>query len=165
MFEYLDRHPDKAKRFASAMRSFNVSLGHEPLSVIKNFPWESVGTGTVVDIGGSEGHVSIALAQTYPLLNFVVQDRPEVIKDAANRLPAGLSDRIRFMAHDFFTEQPIKADVYLLRRILHNWPDSYCVKILQSLVPALGRDARIVINDGVVPDPRTLPYLAEKTVR
>lgn len=165
MLEHLGKHPDKTKLFTSAMKSFNVSLGHEPLDVTKTYRRESFGKGTIVDVGGSEGHVSIALAERYPLLNFVVQDRPEVVKDGVEEVPHDLSDHIKFMALDFFTEQPIKAEAYLLRRILQNWPDLYCVKILQSLVPALKKVAGVIINDGLMPEPNTLPHLAEKRIR
>ena len=43
------------------------------------------------------------------------------------------------MEHDFFfLEQPVKsADVYLIRWILHDWPNTYAFKILRALVPAL----------------------------
>lgn len=165
MFEYLDKNPDKAKRFARAMRSFSSSLGHQAFVVIKGYAWESLGQGLVVDIGGSQGHVSIALAQSYPSLSFIVQDRGEVIKGAAEALPGDLSHRITFMAHDFFTDQPVKADVYLLRRVLHDWSDSHCINILQGLVPSLKKGARIIVNDGIMPDPGKLPYLAERQAR
>lgn len=69
------------------------------------------------------------------------------------------------MIHDFFIQQPIVADVYLFRAIFHNWPDHYCVKILHSLIPALKHGARIIVNDGVVPEPGTLDLLAERNIR
>lgn len=171
MFEYLAQHPEKAKRFASAMKSFaTVPQGKNAspsvsLHVLGKYRWDSIGKGMVVDVGGSEGHVSIALAMIYPDLQFVVQDRPEVIREAVNRLPEAVADRVTFMAHDFFTDQPVTADVYLLRRILHNWPDAYAVKILKSLVPAFNKGARIIVNDDVLAEPNTLPRLVERQVR
>lgn len=171
MFEYLAQHPEKAKRFASAMKSFaTVPQGKNAspsvsLHVLGKYRWDSIGKGMVVDVGGSEGHVSIALAMIYPDLQFVVQDRPEVIREAVNRLPETVADRVTFMAHDFFTDQPVTADVYLLRRILHNWPDAYAVKILKSLVPAFNKGARIIVNDDVLAEPNTLPRLVERQVR
>ena len=39
------------------------------------------------------------------------------------------------------------------------------MKILQKLIPALKPGARIVINDSLVPEPGTLPLLAEKEAR
>ena len=50
-----------------------------PMSDTKAFPWASIGSGTVVDVGGSEGKVSMELAESFPRLSLIVQDRPEVI--------------------------------------------------------------------------------------
>jgi len=70
------------------------------------------------------------------------------------------------MAHDFLTEQPVKyADVYFFRWIFHNWSDKYCIKILRNLIPALKVNARIVINDNVLPEPGTMPIFREERLR
>ena len=56
------------------------------------------------------------------------------------------------MEHDFFEEQPVKgADVYLLRWVLHDWSDSYAVRILRALIPALNKGARVILNETVLP--------------
>jgi hypothetical protein len=41
----------------------NVAVGSEISDIRKAFPWETLGEGTVVDVGGSNGHISIALAK------------------------------------------------------------------------------------------------------
>ena len=70
------------------------------------------------------GGMSLELAKRFPSLNFVLQDRASVVEKAkvvwAREVPGVVaSGRIKFMAHDFFTEQPIKrAEVYLMRHIL-----------------------------------------------
>jgi len=70
------------------------------------------------------------------------------------------------MEHDFLTEQPVKnADVYFFRWIFHNWSDKYCIKILRSLIPALKTNARIVINDNVLPEPGVMPNFREERLR
>jgi hypothetical protein len=78
-------------------------------------------------------------------------------------LPKELSNKIEFMPHDFFTEQPVQhADVYFFRWIFHNWSDKYCTQILRNLIPALKNGARIVINDNVLPEPGVLPIWREE---
>ena len=70
------------------------------------------------------------------------------------------------MEHDFMTEQPVKgADVYLIRWVLHNWSDKYCLRILRNLIPALKNGARIVIQDNCLPEPNTLSYTEEAKLR
>lgn len=58
---------------------------------------------------------------------------------------------ICFYASNFFTEQPIRADVYFFRSIFHNWADKYCIKILKNLVPALKPGARVIIHERILP--------------
>ncbi|MCJ1246594.1 hypothetical protein MMC30_003803 [Trapelia coarctata] len=66
---------------------------------------------------------------------------------------------------DFFTPQPVTADVYYFRWIFHNWSDQYCIQILRNLIPALQPGARIVVNEFVMPEPGTLGRAEERVVR
>ena len=148
------------------MKAFGGGPDISPKFLVERFPWASLGTGTVVDIGGSNGATSIAIAEAHPALRFVVQDRPEVIEEASKSdMPHYLGSRIEFMAHDFFTEQPVMANVYLFRYILHNWPDEYSIKILQQLTPTLKPGARVLINDHLLPEPNTASLTTEREVR
>lgn len=156
-----------AKRFAGAMSAFANGAGLSPLFLVNGYPWSSIGngTGTVVDVGGSKGNVSVALARSVQKLHFVVQDLPNMIDGAKDTLPDDVADRIEFMAYDFFTEQPLEADAYLFRNIFHNWSDSYVIKILQATVPALKPGARIVANDYLIPEPKSMSPSKEREIR
>lgn len=134
--------------------------------VLNSFDWTSLSNGLVVDVGGSHGSLSIAIAQSFPTLRFIVQDKAEVVELGREMLPANVRDRVSFMSHDFFTEQPVKnADVYALRWILHDWSDKYAVRILQALIPALKPGARILVIEQVLPEPGTASRYQEKTFR
>jgi len=110
-------------------------------------------------VGGNSGSASLAMAEKYPGLPFVVQDLPEPIHNAraqADSLPADVAPRIEFLEHDFFTPQPVKdADVYLLRMIIHDWADADAVRILKELTKVMKEGSRIVIMDMVLPTPGT----------
>lgn len=137
-----------------------------------HFAWSELpASSLVVDVGGSKGHVSLHLARIYTHLKFIVQDLPEVIYGAADQLQSSednnaLKDRIEFVSHDMFEEQPVKnADVYLLRYVLHDWGDKYCIYIIRNLIPALKNGAKIVIQDHVLPEPGTMGLLQEMQMR
>ncbi|KAL9123433.1 MAG: hypothetical protein Q9187_000003 [Circinaria calcarea] len=166
LFTVLAKNPSRAQRFAEAMSYFSTGGGYEPQYLLDNYPWASLGKATVVDVGGSYGSVSIALAQQFPSLRCVVQDRPEVVVDGPARIPPELTDRVSFQPHDFFTDQPIKgADIYFFRWIFHDWSDKYSIKILRCLIPALKRGARIVINEYLLPEPGVLSAYTERGLR
>lgn len=76
LFEYLSEHADSRKRFADMSGFFarSTSPGLAPQYIVSGYPWADLPAGaTVVDMGGSHGAFSLALAREFPLLKFVVQ--------------------------------------------------------------------------------------------
>lgn len=111
------------------------------------------------------------LAQAFPHLKLVVQDLPENAirgrEAAADSLPVDITSRLTFQAHDFTQPQAVRgADVYLLRMILHDWPDDEAVKILRHIVAAMIKaESRLLIMDTVLPILGTVPVSVERVVR
>lgn len=151
-YHVLDKDPSLARRFAAVMSFFQRGGGYSVRHVLSAFDWSSLEVGDkVVDVGGSHGDTAIVIAQQYPSLHLIVQDLPETISSAPS-LPDDLVTRIDFMPHDFFTRQPVEdASVYILRWVLHNWPDKYAIRILRALCPALAPQSKVLIFDVVVP--------------
>ncbi|KAJ3497719.1 hypothetical protein NLG97_g1692 [Lecanicillium saksenae] len=119
---------------------------------LHDYPWDSLGEATVVDVGGGVGGFCLQLAQLYPKLKLVLQDREHSVKKAEAEVwptenPEALTrGRIRFVPHDFFQPNPEhNADVYWLRYILHDWSDDYCVRILNGIKQSMGPRSRILI--------------------
>lgn len=163
MFEFFEENPERMNRFKDSMSFLQTFPGLQNSFVLQGFDWASLGNGVVVDVGGSHGLVSQDIAREFPALRFVVQDLPKVIEDAKTKAPAELADRVTFMAHDMFTEQPVKeADVYYFRWIFHDWSDKYCIKILRSLIPALKAGARIMFSERCLEAPGTVGPLQER---
>lgn len=166
MFDEIAQYPERAQHYAEAMTWFNTRPGLEPSHVLDAFPWEAVGTGTVVDIGGGYGAFSIALAERFPRVRCIVQDKAEVVAEARAKIPLDLRDRIFFTEHDFFKDQPtIDVDIFFLRWILHDWSDAYAVRILRALIPALKPGTKVLVNETIVPEPGTMSSYEEKLVR
>ncbi|MCJ1310857.1 hypothetical protein MMC25_004525 [Agyrium rufum] len=167
MWKYYASHPAMAKRFAGAMATFADGPSISPSLLAKGYPWSSIGDGKglVVDVGGSKGNISVALAQATHGLRFMVQDLPGAMQGAKDALPTELASRIEFMEHDFFVDQPIQADAFLFRMIFHNWSDQNVIKILQATIPGLKAGSRVVINDYLLPEPKTMSLMKERTIR
>ncbi|KAF2969065.1 hypothetical protein GQX73_g4493 [Xylaria multiplex] len=158
------KFPERARRFGNAMRAFTEGTGFELSHIVNNFPWGDLGEGIIV--GGSQGFASFAIARQFPQVSCVVQDLEPVIAAVKNDTPPDLASRVKFMTHDFFTEQPVVgADVYFFRWIFHNWSDKYAVEILRKHIPALKKGAKIVINDNILPQPGMLSQWQEDRLR
>lgn len=50
VYEEFLKFPERARRFGNAMRSFTEGTGFELSHIADNFPWETLGDGTVVDV-------------------------------------------------------------------------------------------------------------------
>ncbi|XDG05996.1 hypothetical protein ABKA04_005611 [Annulohypoxylon sp. FPYF3050] len=156
LFEYLPKNQDMNKKY----HEFFVARVNTPLWSVDRlraaWPWASMGKVTVVDVGGSSGHTVQALAPLMPEATFIVQDNNLSALEMGRRTVAAnpsLESRIQFMKHNFFEPQPVTADVYIYRHVLHDWNDEDSIKILSSLLPVLKRGARILISEGIVPSP------------
>lgn len=151
--------PDQSgrlRRFGSAMRG--VEALQPPDAILSAFDWSSLPNGSVVvDVGGGVGTSSLPLAQAYPNLEILIQDRPPVVEDGLKlwkvKLPKALeTGQVKFQVHDFFTAQPItNASVYLLKQIMHDWSDPYASKILTELRKTAKQDTKLVLIDTVIP--------------
>ncbi|CAG8957889.1 hypothetical protein HYFRA_00000229 [Hymenoscyphus fraxineus] len=154
MFVTFGKDPRRAKRMGGAMTSLTGGEGYEISYLLRNYDWASLNENhaTIVDLGGSHGFVCRALAEHYPNLKFIVQDLQKTI-DSAPKLEEPLASRIKYQSHDFFTTQSVKdADVYFFRWIFHNHSDKYAAKILESLIPAMKKGAKVLINDHCLRD-------------
>ncbi|KAF2194759.1 O-methyltransferase [Zopfia rhizophila CBS 207.26] len=165
-FDVIKKDPKKQQQFIDAMSFSHLHPSFRIEHLLDNYDFGSIGKGTIVDVGGSHGRVSIEIAKKFPDVNCIVQDLPEAISGLDEHIPSDLKGRILGMEHDFLTPQPIRyGDIYLLRWILHDWSDKYCIKILQNLIPGLRKGSKIVINDICIPEPGQLGPRAERGLR
>ena len=162
----MGKDPQRAKQFADGMSFIHSAPGFDPKHLVNGYDFAFTEQGIFVDIGGSQGPVSIAVARAYPNFRCIVQDMPGTIKSGEAALPAELKDRVSFMAHDFWTEQSVKdADIYFFSWVFHDWADKHGVKILRRLIPTLKRGARILIYDVCMPPPGMIPRYEEHLLR
>jgi hypothetical protein len=71
------------------------------------------------------------------------------VADGIKAAPEG--DRVEVVGGSFFEEVP-KADLYLIKMILHDWDDAECVKILETIRKAIPLGGRIAVIDYLLPE-------------
>ncbi|KAI9370292.1 6-hydroxytryprostatin B O-methyltransferase [Aspergillus egyptiacus] len=157
-FEVLEKDPINRDRWHDGMAVHNDSMVRH---VAHAYDWSAV--QSLVDIGGSEGHVATVIAKAFDHIQITVQDRAEIIRKARQRVDQ--DPRVTFEEHDFFTPQPRIADAYLLRLILHDWNDADCSQIIRQISPAMRPRARLLIMDAVLPEPREGSPQTERQLR
>jgi hypothetical protein len=116
----------------------------------------------VVDVGGGHGIVTIALLRQHRALRGTVYDLAHAAPGAQDALQAsGLADRAEFVAGDFFESVPAGGDAYVLKSVLHDWPDADCTRILTSCRAAMSGTARLFVVERLA----TLPLTPTATDR
>jgi demethylsterigmatocystin 6-O-methyltransferase len=157
-FEYLKTDPVQMKALGHIMVLDGVQSWTSLYPVEQEVAgFEASGeSALLVDIGGGFGQHSVMFKERFPELagRVVVQDIPSTFAHLPPSKPAG----IEFEIHDFFTPQPIRgAKFYYMRHIMHDWPDEDCVRILRSIIPAMGPESLILIDEVVLPETK-LPW-------
>ena len=87
------------------------------------------------------------------LLRSALYDLPQVIAGAPALLrQQGVEDRVRLEAGAFFDSVPAGGDAYIMKLIIHGWPDEQAVAILRNVHAAAGGDATVLLIEMLLPD-------------
>ncbi|OIW29209.1 S-adenosyl-L-methionine-dependent methyltransferase [Coniochaeta ligniaria NRRL 30616] len=164
LFAFLQTDRDSQAHFMGAMRGLSR----------RKRPWtdyydtsalvddHDAGKPLLVDVGGGHGLDVLRMLERHsgidnevvPLGELVLQDLPEVVALAREKLEAGDNlNKVKVMAHDFFEPQPLAgARAYLMRSVLHDWNDEKAGLILRATAAAMERGySRLLICDAVLP--------------
>ncbi len=148
-WEDLDAHPEIAAEFDALMGP--AGHGTPDPEILPNGDWYSV--RTVVDVGGGTGALLAEILLAHPQVHGILVDFPKTVERAAETFAAaGVADRVEIIGQSFFDPLPAGADVYVLSKVLNDWPDRETLAILTRCAEAARPAGRIVISGGVSPD-------------
>jgi SAM-dependent methyltransferase len=103
------------------------------------------------------GQLLSLILERHQNITGVLFDLPSGV-DAAKKRTGSAAGRIQFLCGDFFDAVPSGADVYILKRIIHDWNHEQAVKILAKCREAMAPGGRVliaetIIREGDAPDP------------
>lgn len=147
-WEYVASHPDEAGLFDASMTASAAGRADDLDAAL-----EGTETTRVVDVGGGQGELLTNLLHKHPNLTGTVFERPEVVAGHID-VPSDVGDRLSWVTGDFRVDIPAGADVYLLSRILHDWPDTESAAIVRTCSAAMRPGARLCILEQITPDHR-----------
>lgn len=155
VFKYLDEQVDDHEEIANVLNCFS---DFENTIIAKQCKLEQI--QSIVDIGGGQGSFLRELLNINLHSNGILFDQTHVINDAPNLTDhPSLSQRLDKVGGDFFKHIPEKADAYFLKRILNDWNDRDCSRILENVRNAMTPFSRLYIIDAVVPPSGHIPYV------
>jgi hypothetical protein len=143
IWDHFSDHPEEGARFANAMRQLTAI---ELAALARAYPWPR--EGVICDVGGGIGTLLAAILERRERARGILVDAPEVLVEAEDFLRSrGLAERIERRAGDLFGALDARADVYVLKWILHDWSDEACREILHRVRATMPSRSRIVVID------------------
>jgi hypothetical protein len=159
-FERLGENPELAAHFNAAMVEFSSRVSGSFAAV-----YDFTGVQTVVDVGGGNGAVLMAVLQAHAGTRGILFDLAQGLAGAEEKFAtAGVADRVTLQEGSFFEAVPPGADLYLLKSIVHDWDDERALAILLNCARAMHPASRLVLLERRMPERIENPEDAFTTV-
>ncbi|XP_028359554.1 acetylserotonin O-methyltransferase [Phyllostomus discolor] len=125
LFSAIYRSEDEQLQFMRALQDIWSVQGRGVMAAFDLSPFP-----LICDLGGCSGALAKECVSLYPGCRVTVFDIPAVVRMARKHFPLLQEGRIGFQEGDFFSDPLPGADLYVLARVLHDWADEKCARLL-----------------------------------
>jgi O-methyltransferase domain len=127
VFEYLKQNPAEGQIFNDAMTQISM-IDSPAVADAYNFD----GIHSLVDIAGGHGLLLATVLKKNPQMRGTLYEMPHVLEGAKNG--------------------PLKsgADAYIMKHIIHDWPDDRCIQILKACRKGVNSGGKLLVVDNVI---------------
>ena len=142
-YDYMAERPEMARVFSDYMYAMT---SEEADAIAEAYDFST--TRLLVDVGGGQGALAHAVLKASPTTRAIVVDTPSVAESANARFAeSGLGDRAEAVPGDILHSVPTGGDLYVLRNVIHDWPDDVALAILGACRNAMTPtpDARLLL--------------------
>ncbi|MFC4587691.1 methyltransferase [Sphaerisporangium corydalis] len=138
------RHLAANPRLGASFDAMMASGADALADAVSGVDWS--GVRHVVDVGGGVGAFLAEVLGAGPGVRGTLVDLPETVEGGRRYLAGrGLEGRCAFSGQSFFDPLPVGGDVYVLRRVVHDWGDEEASLVLRRCAEAAGRRGRVVV--------------------
>ena len=143
LFPFINAMHDRAKKHAPSQLA-DIDLA---------------GISSVMDVGGGSGAYSMEFVTRKNEIRATVFDLPNVVPITRQFVDKeGFSEKIKIVAGDYVKDNlPLGFDLVFLSAILHSNPIDVNQELIIKCHKSLNRDGKIMIQDWIMNDERTLP--------
>ena len=148
LFDYMGKNPELGAVFNDAMTSVS-NMAIAPTMLAYDFRrFESI-----VDVGGGHGAFLAAILKQAPGARGLLFDLPEVVAGAEPVLrAAGVLSHCEIRSGSFFDGVPAGFDAYVLKTVVHDWPEDEALRILRNVRAAIPPHGTLLLVEMVLPD-------------
>jgi hypothetical protein len=145
IFEYLKQNPEEAQIFHDTMTGLSM-IDSPAVAAAYSFD----GIHSIVDVGGGHGLLLATILARNPHLKGTLYEVPHVVEGCRNGPLTPWMERCTLASGDMFSSVPAGADAYIMKHIIHDWPDDLCVKILTACQQGVNPGGKLLVVDNVI---------------
>lgn len=146
-YDFLMANPEYATVFFQGMGSMSAAET-DPILATYNFAQFR----KIVDIGGGRGVLLAGMLKNATSAAGILYDAPFATADAGPVFDqAGVTGRASIENGTFFDKLPSGADAYVLKHVLHDFPEGECIAILKNVREAIAANGKLLVVEYVIP--------------
>ncbi|KOY62121.1 methyltransferase [Photorhabdus heterorhabditis] len=134
-FEYLENNELLKSNFDTLMSRITDEIIHELVDI-----YDFNKNNRILDIGGGKGNLLKGISKKVIGKHYAVLDKYKEI-------PA--SENINFISGDFLKSIPSGYDLYILKNIIHDWPDNDAILILKNCRKVMDKRSTLLLIDSI----------------
>ncbi|XP_039642594.1 acetylserotonin O-methyltransferase 2 isoform X2 [Perca fluviatilis] len=155
IFQAIYRSEEEKLKFMGLMNSSWVLDGHDIVTAFNLSCFQEI-----VDLGGCTGALAREMAKAYPSSSITVFDLPQIVETAQKHFSQE-SNTVVFQSGDFFSGEIPPADLYVLARIIHDWPDEKCLTLLRKIYDTCKPGGGVLLVEALLFENRRGPVMAQ----
>jgi O-methyltransferase domain/Dimerisation domain len=145
IFEFFEQRPEESQLFNQAMT--DLSSIHGP-AVADAYSFREI--HFIVDVAGGHGLLLATILARNPHMKGTLYDMPHVVAGAKDGPLKPVMERCTLASGDMFCSVPAGADAYIMKHIIHDWPDEECIKILKACRKGVNPGGKLLVVDNVI---------------
>jgi O-methyltransferase domain/Dimerisation domain len=145
VFKFLEQRPEEARIFNETMSELSAVEGPAVAEA-----YDFSGIKTIADVAGGHGQLLATILERNPQMKGTLCDLAYVVEGAKNGPLKPMMDRTAMAACDIFASVPGGADAYIMKHIIHDWPDEGCIRILKACRKGVNPGGKLLVVDHVI---------------
>lgn len=145
IFEFFKQNPVEAQIFNDTMTQISM-IDSPAVADAYNFD----GMRSIVDIGGGHGLLLATILKRNARLRGTLYEMPHVLEGAKNGPLKPVMERCTLASGDMFSSVPAGSDAYIMKHIIHDWPDDQCAQILKACRKGVNPGGKLLVVDSVI---------------
>lgn len=144
-FELMQERPDISAVFNHAMT--DLSRLDSP-AIAEAYSFE--GIHTLMDVAGGHGLLLATVLDRHAHLQGALYEIPSVIEGAKNGPLQPVMNRCKLLEGNMFESVPAGYDAYMMKHIIHDWPDEVSINILRHCRAGINPGGKLLVIDHVI---------------